>query len=140
MSEIICKAAKCTKHIENQHCPQTMKDWNTCETCKKHFCLDHLCNYLCEYRTCDPCIDSSTYKAFQEQYVNKLLAAARFAIKEPEICSRCEGSGAVYADGKAHLATENVPTSPCGDCEGCGLLISSDAIEGLKEALAHFPD
>ena len=35
-------------------------------------------------------------------------------------CSRCEGEGQLWADGKLHFATAKLPTAPCPNCCGTG--------------------
>jgi len=54
---------------------------------------------------------------------------------EGERCRRCEGSGAIYADGKAHYVTEGAPTISCPYCGGSGRVIE-DAREIATTALA----
>lgn len=39
-------------------------------------------------------------------------------------CSRCEGEGQVYADGKAHYCSEHFPTTDCPSCDGTGKVCS----------------
>lgn len=39
-----------------------------------------------------------------------------------QCCGRCEGNGRLWADGKCHHISENMPTMPCPDCSGSGYL------------------
>lgn len=49
-----------------------------------------------------------------------LLAKLAALGRESCVCSRCEGNGAVYADGKAHYMSEHAPSKPCPECDGSG--------------------
>jgi hypothetical protein len=37
-----------------------------------------------------------------------------------QTCSKCEGDGRLWADGKSHYFSENRPTVECGHCGGKG--------------------
>jgi len=54
---------------------------------------------------------------------------------EGETCGRCEGNGAMWADGKAHYMSENCPTVLCGNCGGSGRIMGEDAKDIARAAL-----
>lgn len=55
---------------------------------------------------------------------------------DEEICSKCEGSGLVYADRKAHYPHSNSPTVPCSYCHEGKIAISDETrIEMIAQAL-----
>ena len=49
----------------------------------------------------------------------------REKVSDGHCCHRCEGSGALYADGKAHYCIERAPTVPCAVCGGSGRIVPS---------------
>jgi len=49
-----------------------------------------------------------------------LLALKAIADNEGQCCSRCEGNGRLWSDGKAHLPSYNGPTTACPNCDGKG--------------------
>lgn len=55
---------------------------------------------------------------------------------ETECCSRCEGNGRLYADGKAHLPSENADTILCGNCGGSGRILPEVAQDIAEAAIA----
>lgn len=55
---------------------------------------------------------------------------------ETKACSRCEGNGRLYADGKAHLISENAATILCGNCGGSGRILPEDAQDIAEAAIA----
>lgn len=55
---------------------------------------------------------------------------------ETECCSRCEGNGRLYVDGKGHLLSENAETILCGNCGGSGRILPENAQEIAEAALA----
>lgn len=55
---------------------------------------------------------------------------------ETECCSRCEGNGRLYADGKAHFLSENADTILCGNCGGSGRILPDDAQDIAEQALS----
>jgi hypothetical protein len=59
---------------------------------------------------------------------------------ESTSCPRCEGSGALYADGRAHYPSEGAPTRACPYCGGEGRLPTEDAVEIATTALAALRD
>ena len=56
-----------------------------------------------------------------------------------EMCVRCQGNGALYADGKAHYYSEHADTIPCPSCAGTGLVSSISAEDVAKAALTSSP-
>ena len=71
-----------------------------------------------------------------------------------DLCHRCQGSGALYADGKAHYFSENADVVRCPVCGGEGRVIAPDslaealpacldyidALEAIVAKLPHFAD
>jgi len=55
---------------------------------------------------------------------------------ETECCPRCEGNGRLYADGKAHLLSENADTVFCGNCGGSGRILPENAQDIAEAAIA----
>jgi hypothetical protein len=51
---------------------------------------------------------------------------------QSDSCYRCQGDGALYADGKAHYPSEHAPTVACPVCGGSGRTPISDL--ALSEA------
>lgn len=70
-------------------------------------------------------------------------ALEEIAELETDCCSRCEGGGRLWADGKAHNQSEQVDTILCGNCGGSGRILPEDAqiiaSEALKEAEKQCP-
>jgi len=65
-----------------------------------------------------------------------LAALEQIRDLETECCSRCEGNGRLYADGKAHYPSENADTILCGSCGGSGRILPEDAQEIAEAAIA----
>jgi excinuclease UvrABC ATPase subunit len=56
--------------------------------------------------------------------------------QDRENCPRCEGNGRLYADGKSHYYSENVPTVLCPHCGGSGKIfieLDADSILALVQ-------
>jgi len=51
-----------------------------------------------------------------------------------DVCSRCEGEGRLWADGKAHYPMENLPTKACPNCDGDGRVLSGDEGHAVARA------
>ena len=77
-------------------------------------------------------------KAQELEAIKADLLAALEQIRdlETECCSRCEGNGRLYADGKAHYPSENADTILCGSCGGSGRILPEDAQEIAEAAIA----
>ena len=65
-----------------------------------------------------------------------LAALEQIRDLETECCSRCEGNGRLYADGKAHLLSENADTVFCGNCGGSGRILPENAQDIAEAAIA----
>ena len=79
-----------------------------------------------------------------EAYAELVAACNEFFVTK-EDCQRCEGSGKLWADGKAHFPNHDGPLAACPDCQGTGevpaqgdriqrALASIQAIAALKPA------
>lgn len=79
------------------------------------------------------------WNAFEEGGSHKALVSAceEIAGLETECCSRCEGGGRIWADGKPHFPHEQAGTIPCGSCGGSGRILPDDAQEIAEAALAR---
>lgn len=56
---------------------------------------------------------------------------------DDESCRRCDGSGELYADGRAHYPTEHAPTCACMACGGTGRTSPHDETEVRKRLCAE---
>lgn len=67
-----------------------------------------------------------------------LAALSEIAGMQPVGCQRCEGNGRLWADGKAHYPSENLPTTACPICGGEGKLpVDLDEVQGIaNDAIA----
>lgn len=65
------------------------------------------------------------------------LAAALAGERETEGCRRCEGNGALWADGKAHLPSYNGATVRCPECGGDGRTILPLTVDPKSVLDAH---
>lgn len=55
-----------------------------------------------------------------------------------DVCSRCEGEGRLWADGKAHHPLEYLPTKACPECGGDGRVLSgNEGRDVATEAQKH---
>ena len=63
------------------------------------------------------------------------IALENIVSLETECCPRCEGSGRLWADGKAHHQHEQVDTISCGNCGGSGRILPEDAQVIASKAL-----
>jgi hypothetical protein len=84
-----------------------------------------------------------SYPLFREyiRYLERDRSACLEALEtiaegERLCCQRCEGNGALWADGKAHYPSENMPTRPCPECGGSGKLPAEDPSEIASEVLS----
>ena len=54
-----------------------------------------------------------------------------------DICSRCEGDGQLWADGKAHYPMCGLPTRNCPNCDGTGRVLSGNEGRAIARAAAR---
>jgi len=54
-----------------------------------------------------------------------------------DICSRCEGDGQLWADGKAHYPMCGLPTRNCPNCDGTGRVLSGNEGRDVARAAAR---
>ena len=67
----------------------------------------------------------------------ELLAALQeITDGESQCCSRCEGDGELWADGKAHYPSEQRETILCGNCGGSGRLQPENAQDIAQAAIS----
>lgn len=92
------------------------------------------CQERCEQAIAD--IATLKAKRHYEPEIARLRAALEeIADAESESCRRCEGSGRLYADGKAHYPSESIPTIFCPQCGGEGRIPPQGAQEIARRAL-----
>ena len=72
----------------------------------------------------------------KQQRDDLLVALEEIRDLETDCCSRCEGNGRLYTDGKSHYPSENSPTILCGNCGGSGRILPEDAQEIAGQAIA----
>ena len=91
-------------------------------------------NFALNIGLCNTCISArlEDLKAENEKYKTAL---ERIRDLETECCPRCEGSGNLYADGKAHYMSESAPTILCDSCGGSGRILPEDAQQIAAKAL-----
>jgi hypothetical protein len=68
--------------------------------------------------------------------LRELERACRRHFMDKMVCSRCEGEGNTWADGKVHYPSYTGPTAPCPNCGGSGEVSNnSGEIERILKAL-----
>ena len=78
--------------------------------------------------------------ALEAELAGLRAALQEIADLESSTCPACQGSGARYADGKAHYPSEGAPTVACDRCGGTGQIASEDAATIAAEALLQEQD
>lgn len=63
-------------------------------------------------------------------------ALGKIASENSQVCSRCDGGGALYADGKPRYPWEEAPTVPCPVCSGSGEVyeLSMEDVQDIARA------
>lgn len=121
----------------------TLQNCNCCEI--EDDCIDGLCQCCAIYNqklqkqsdllTLGLLQEKNKYAALKASHKKIVESLEQIRDLETDCCSRCEGEGNIYADGKAHYMSENAPTILCGNCGGSGRILPEDAQDIAEQAL-----